>query len=77
MTFESWLNENFGFDNPPNEEKKKKSDSFTHTPFCQNTAGSDGHDFTIKGEIRNRFHLISEERVKHFEQNSENLMKIG
>ena len=31
----------------------------------------------IKGELRNRFNLISEERVKFCEQNSENLMKIG
>ena len=32
----------------------------------------------IKEEIQNRFDLISEERVKKFEQNSENLlMKIG
>ena len=30
-----------------------------------------------EGEIWNRFNLISEERVKSFEQNSENLMKIG
>ena len=33
--------------------------------------------FKIKEEIHNRFKLISEERVKKFEQNSENLMKIG
>ena len=32
---------------------------------------------SIKEEIRNRFNLISEERVKNFEQNSENLTKIG
>ena len=32
---------------------------------------------TIKGELQNRFNLISEERVKFCEQNSENLMKIG
>ena len=32
---------------------------------------------TIKGELRNRFNLISEERVKFYEQNSETLMKIG
>ena len=31
----------------------------------------------LKGELRNRFNLISEERVKFCEQNSENLMKIG
>ena len=31
----------------------------------------------VKGEIQNRFHLISEERVKIFEHNSENLMKIS
>ena len=31
----------------------------------------------IKGELRNRFNIISEERVKFSEQNSENLMKIG
>ena len=31
----------------------------------------------FKGEIRNRFKLISEEKVKIYEQNSENLMKIG
>ena len=30
----------------------------------------------LKGEIQNRFNLISEERVTNFEQNSENLMKI-
>ena len=30
----------------------------------------------LKGEFRNRFKFISEERVKTFEQNSENLMKI-
>ena len=31
----------------------------------------------VKGELRNRFNLISEERVKKIEQNSESLMKIG
>ena len=31
----------------------------------------------FKGEIQNRFNLISEEKVKFLEQNSENLMKIG
>ena len=31
----------------------------------------------FKGELRNSFNLISEERVKFCEQNSENLMKIG
>ena len=31
----------------------------------------------FKGEVRNWFNLISEERVKKIEQNSENLMKIG
>ena len=31
----------------------------------------------LKGELRNRFNIISEERVKFSEQNSENLMKIG
>ena len=34
-------------------------------------------DCNIKGEFRNWFNLISEERVKKIEQNSENLMKIG
>ena len=29
------------------------------------------------GEIRNSFNLFSEERINIFEQNSENLMKIG
>ena len=33
--------------------------------------------FNLKGELRNRFNIISEERVKFSEQNSENLMKIG
>ena len=33
--------------------------------------------FLIKEEIQTRFNLISEERVKILEQNSENLMKIG
>ena len=33
--------------------------------------------YNFKGELRNRFKLISEERVKFCEQNSENLMKIG
>ena len=33
------------------------------------------HQF--KEEIQNRFNLISEERVKYFKQNSENLMRIG
>ena len=32
---------------------------------------------SIKGEVRNWSNLISEERVKFSEQNSENLMKIG
>ena len=32
---------------------------------------------SLKGEIRNRFNLISEERVNIFEQNSENLMKVS
>ena len=31
----------------------------------------------LKEEIQTRFNLISEERVKNFEQNTENLMKIG
>ena len=31
----------------------------------------------IKEELHNRFNLISEERVKSFKHNSENLMKIG
>ena len=31
---------------------------------------------SFKGELRNRLNLISEERVKFCEQNSENLMKI-
>ena len=31
---------------------------------------------SFKGETRNRTNLISEEGVKLFEQNSENLMKI-
>ena len=31
----------------------------------------------FKGELQNRFNLISEERVNIFKQNSENLMKIG
>ena len=31
----------------------------------------------FKGEIRNRLNLFSEERVKNFEQNNENLMKIS
>ena len=32
---------------------------------------------TLKAELRNRFNLISEERVQFCEQNSETLMKIG
>ena len=31
----------------------------------------------FKEELHNRFNLISEERVKYFKYNSENLMKIG
>ena len=31
----------------------------------------------LKEELHNRFNLISEERVKNFKYNSENLMKIG
>ena len=31
----------------------------------------------VKEELHNRFNLISEERVKLFKHNSENLMKIG
>ena len=31
----------------------------------------------VKEEIQNRINLISEERIKQFERNSENLMKIG
>ena len=31
----------------------------------------------VKEELHNRFNLISEERVKIFKYNSENLMKIG
>ena len=34
-------------------------------------------DVLIKGELRNNFNLISEERVTFYEQNSENLVKIG
>ena len=33
--------------------------------------------FLLKEELHNRFNLISEERVKIFKHNSENLMKIG
>ena len=33
--------------------------------------------YNFKGELQNRFNIISEERVKFCEQNSENLMKIG
>ena len=36
-----------------------------------------GQTSPLKGELRNRFNLISEERIKFCEQNSENLMKIG
>ena len=37
-----------------------------------------GEVFAVfKGEVRSWFNLISEERVKFSEQNSENLMKIG
>ena len=32
---------------------------------------------SFKGEIRNRFNLISEERVNNFEHNSEKFIKIG
>ena len=35
------------------------------------------HDHILKGEVRSWSNLISEERVKFSEQNSENLMKIG
>ena len=35
------------------------------------------YDVIIKEELHNRFNLISEERVKIFTHNSENLMKIG
>ena len=31
----------------------------------------------LKEELHNRFNLISEERVKFFKHNSENLIKIG
>ena len=34
-------------------------------------------NFKLKEELHNRFNLISEERVKIFKHNSENLMKIG
>ena len=34
-------------------------------------------DCLFKEELHNRFNLISEERVKIFKHNSENLMKIG
>ena len=41
----------------------------------------EGHNFKedskFKEELHNRFNLISEERVKIFKHNSENLMKIG
>ena len=37
----------------------------------------DRYVHVLKGEIRNRFSLISEERVNIFEQNSENLIKIS
>ena len=33
------------------------------------------HYLSLKGEIRNRFNLISEERVNNFEPNSEKLTK--
>ena len=36
-----------------------------------------GQVYFIKEELHNRFNLISEERVKIFKHNSENLMKIG
>ena len=31
----------------------------------------------IKGEVQNRFDIISEERVTIYQQNTENLMTIG
>ena len=34
-------------------------------------------EFPFKEELHDRFNLISEERVKNFKHNSENLMKIG
>ena len=34
-------------------------------------------NYQLKEELHNRFNLISEERVKNFKHNSENLMKIG
>ena len=46
--------------------------------FCLQGPPTDyGTTKKIKEEIQNRFNLISEERVNKFEQNSENLMKIG
>ena len=39
--------------------------------------GGCGRRWILKGEIRNRFNLISEERLNNFELNNENLMKIG
>ena len=49
-----------------------------HQPICLLLhAILSGVGVIIKGEVRSWSNLISEERVKFSEQNSENLMKIG
>ena len=50
---------------PQNVQKnERKENTYTHT-------------HTLKEELHNRFNLISEERVKIFKHNSENMMKFG
>ena len=49
----------------------------TQQSMGRNEHGISGHVHIFAFSLRNRFNLISEERVKFYEQNSENLMKIG
>ena len=62
----------------PIPQLDRKFKSLNHIYFTTwDSLSMSGTDAVIKGELRNRFNLISEERVKFCEQNSENLIKIG
>ena len=57
---------------PPSSSTHSSSSYRSFSRYDHTTAS-----FNLNGEIRNKLNLSSEERVNIFEQNSENLMKIG
>ena len=61
---------------PPPPKKKKKKSKPEIRAKCGGKSGKKWSE-KIKEELHSRFNLISEERIKLFKHNSENLMKIG